>query len=192
MAENRRKAFMGVSIRNPFYSKEENILKAIKLADGFDEFLIFVVDNPYRLSLQAFKDIPPKEALKEGTDLKNFLTKISKPFEKVKGSYWSELEDDEYKKSKIEVKNLERRSSEFSKLIEDEFTGTVLSQLNKTKESYEQKKELCKEFIIEEVTMFISLFYKSYKTRISKYERSKTIDYFLKTKGLAMNHIIIG
>lgn len=45
------KAFMGISIRNPFYSKKEDILKAIDLAKNFDEFLIFVVGFPYRLSL---------------------------------------------------------------------------------------------------------------------------------------------
>jgi len=39
---------MGVSIRHPFYAKKENILKAIDLAKDFDEFLIFVVDLPYR------------------------------------------------------------------------------------------------------------------------------------------------
>lgn len=55
------KAFMGISIRNPFYPKKENILKAIDLARDFDKFLIFVVDFPYKLSLQAFKGLEEQE-----------------------------------------------------------------------------------------------------------------------------------
>jgi|GEM_PF-2185133 len=83
-----KKAFMGISIRNPFYSNKENILKAVSLAKDFDEFLIFVVDYPYRLSLQAFDNLSESEAekvaLKEGAELTKFLIRITKPFNNVK------------------------------------------------------------------------------------------------------------
>ena len=185
------KAFMGISIRNPSYSKKENILKAIELAREFDEFLIFVVDYPYRLSLQAFSDIPEKiaekTALKEGKDLRRFLVNISNHLEKVKISSWKELEEENYKRGLAEIEDLEKKDSEFSQLIEEEFTGTVVSKVGNNK----HKKELCKHFIMEEIAMFVSLAYRGYSLRISKYSQSKSIDYFLKRKSLSLNYIKI-
>ena len=187
------KAFMGISIRNPFYTKKENILKAIDLAKDYDEFLIFVVDIPYRLSLRAFKNLSEEQALsialKEGSDLINFLNNISKKFTDVKVISWKELEDDNYKRFLIKAKKLEKKDPKFSGLLEREFTGAVLDKLsgNESKE----KEKLCKDFIIEEVAMFSSLSYRDYNTRISKYTRAKSIDYFLKTKNLFLNHIQI-
>lgn len=183
------KSFMGVSIRNPFYSKKENILKAISLAKDFDEFLIFVVDFPYRLSLQAFENMSEKEAektaLKEGKELKEFLINISKQFKNVKIVSWKEIESDNYKNLLLEIKDLEKRDEEFSKLIEGEFTGTIISKIEDNK----NKKQLSINFIMEEIAMFVSLVMKGYDTRISKYSRSKSIDYFLKKKNLFIEHI---
>ena len=182
---------MGISIRHPFYTKKENILKAIDLAKDFDEFLIFVVDFPYRLSLQAFKNTPEQEAekivLKEGEELKKFLKNTTKQFEKVKINSWNELVDENYYKLLSEVKNLEKEDKEFSKFIEGEFTGTIISKLGKSVE----KKRLSKDFIIEEIAMFALLALRGFSTRISKYSRLKCIDYFLKRKNKNLEHIQI-
>ncbi|MDD5254186.1 MAG: hypothetical protein PHG05_03755 [Candidatus Nanoarchaeia archaeon] len=183
------KAFMGVSIRNPFYSKKENILRAIELAKDFDEFLIFVVDHPYRLSLQAFNGIPEKIAektsLEEGEELKKFLINISSNSAKIKICSWKELEAENYKRILTEVKNLENKDKKFSKLIEGEFTGTVISKVGNNL----QKKELSKSFIMEELAMFISLIEGGYSIRISKYSQSKSVNYFIGKRNLSLKHI---
>jgi len=183
------KAFMGVSLRNPFYSKKENILKAISLAKDFNEFLIFVVDSPYRLSLQAFNHMSLEEAekisLKEGKELKLFLTKLTKKFKFVKISSFKELENEDYKNILSEIKELESQDKTFSELIKKEFTGTIISKLKGDK----KKENLCMGFILEEVAMFCSLFNRGYSFRISKYPASKSIAYYLKNKPLLLKHI---
>jgi len=185
------KAFMGISIRHPFYSKKENILKAIDLAKDFDEFLIFVVDFPYRLSLQAFNSLAQEEAkemaLRDGNELRKFLINTTKQFEKVRVSSWNELVSESYHKLLSGVKKLENKDKKFSKLIEGEFTGTVVSKLGESI----KKKKLSKNFIMEEIAMFASLTLEGYSTRISKYSRSKSIDYFLKIKNKNLEHIQI-
>ena len=185
------KAFMGISIRHPFYAKKENILKAINLAKNFDEFLIFVVYFPYRLSLQAFKNMTEQKAkeivLKEGSELRKFLINITKQFKKIRIASWNELISENYHKLLFEVKDLERKDKEFSRLVEGEFTGTVISKLERSV----KKKQLSKDFIMEEIAMFASLALRGYSTRISKYSRSKSIDYFLKRKNKNLKHIQI-
>lgn len=185
------KAFMGISIRNPFYSKKENILKGVELTKSFDEFMIFVVDYPYRLSLQAFEELEEQEAeriaFREGEQLRKFLIEITKQFEKVKISSWKELMNEDYHKLLSEVKELEKIDKEFSNLVEGEFTGTIVSKV----EGNKKKKQLSKDFIIEEIAMFSSLALRGFSTRVSKYSRSKSIDYFLKRKNKNLSHIQI-
>jgi len=182
---------MGVSIRHPFYAKKENILKAIDLAKDFDEFLIFVVDLPYRLSLQAFKNISEQEAekiaLREGEELMRFLIHTTKQFRGVKISSWKESIDKNYYKLLSEVKVLEKKNKQFSRLVEGEFTETIVSKLRKNI----KKRELSKNFIMEEIAMFASLVLRGFSTRISKYSRSKSIDFFLKGKNKNLDHIQI-
>lgn len=180
---------MGISIRNLFYSEKRNITKAITSIGDYDEFLIFVVDHPYRLSLEAFNNMEKEKAedvaLREGINLKKFLYSITKSFNKVKISSWKELEDQNYDTLLLAVKNLERNDKEFSKLIQGEFTETITSKI----QNDNNKRQLSKNFIMEEITMFASLVYRGYTTRISKYSRSKSLDYFLKSKYLSVNHI---
>jgi len=185
------KVFMGVSIKNPFYAKEENILRAINLAKDFDEFLIFVVDFPYRLSLQAFKNSTAEEAqrnvLKEGAELKRFLINKTKQFKNVKINSWNELIDENYCRLLLEIQDLEKNDKKFSQLVEGEFTGTVISKLGQDFE----KKRLSKDFIMEEIAIFSSLAVKGFSKRISKYPKSKSVDYFLKRKNIYLDHIQI-
>ncbi|MCK4553689.1 hypothetical protein KAU19_01880 [Candidatus Parcubacteria bacterium] len=166
-------------------------MKAIVLAKNFDKFLIFVVDFPYRLSLQAFNDSSQEEAkeiaLRDGNELKNFLINTTKQFEKVRISSWNELVNESYCKLLSEVKALENKDKKFSKLIEGEFTGTVASKLGESIE----KRKLSKNFIMEEIAMFASLTLKGFSTRVSKYSRSKSVNYFLKTKNKNLEHIQI-
>ena len=182
---------MGVSLRNPFYSKKKNILKAVNLAKDFDEFLIFVVDSPYELSLQAFNNLPKKEAekiiSKEGGDLKNFLIKVTKRFKFVKVSSFQKLKDEDYRNLLSEMKELSQKNTFFLDLIKKEFTGNIFSKINNDKE----KEKLCIEFILEEIALFCSLVKKGYKTRISKYSISKSIEYYLNNKNLTLNHLQI-
>lgn len=189
---------MGVSIKNPFYLKKENILQAIQYAINFDEFLIFVVDYPYRLSLQALKNKPLKNdviqsILQEGEELKRFLLRISKSFNNVKIFSWQELENKKYNTYLIEIKQLEKQNSKFSKSIQDDFTGIVVKRLKKlsTKKELKEKLSLCKQFLIEELAMFLLLISEGYTTRVSKYPRSKSLDYFIQRKNFSINHIQI-
>lgn len=179
---------MGVSIRNPFYSNEGNIIKAINLTKNFDEFLIFIVDYPYRLSLQGFDNLSLNKsetiALKEGIELKKFLINISKNYKNVIVRVWREIEDKDYNIFLKEIRELEKKDEKFSELVKGEFTETVIKKIFDNP----NKEELSKEFIMEEIAMFCSLVLKGYKTRISKYERSKSVDYFLKIKNLSINH----
>jgi hypothetical protein len=191
MKKENIRAFMGISLRNPFYSKKENLLKAINLAKDFDELLIFVVDSPYRLSLQAFNNLSSQEArkimLKEGKELKSFLIKLTNKFNFVKISSFDELVNEDYKIILSEMRKIKDHDETFLGLIKKEFTGTIISKLNGDKE----KENLCIEFILEEVAMFCSLLNQGYSVRISKYPASKSIDYYLKNKFLSLKHIQI-
>jgi len=188
------KAFMGISIRNPFYSKKDNILKAISLAKNFSEFIIFPVDYPYRISLEVFDNLDKKEALglalKEGEELTRFLSNLSKSFPYVRVRFWKELESKEYQEFLKEIIKLENKDENFSGLILNEFSGKINEELKELpKENYLRNSRLCKEFIMEEIAMFSYLTSIGYTTRISKYNKSKAIDYFLLKKGLSLNHL---
>ena len=188
------KAFMGISIKNPFYSRKENIIKAINLAKDFSEFLIFPVDYPYRLSLEVFEGISGEEAksivLEEGKRLIKFLIRISKPYKNIRISSWKELENKEYDMLLKKVEELEEADIRFSNLIKEEFTGTIINRIKELpKEDYKRNERLCKKFLMEEIAMFSYLVFSGYSTRISKYSRSKAIDYFLKNKKRNLVHI---
>jgi len=183
------KAFMGVSIRHPFYADRENILHAIELAKNFDSFLTLVVDYPYRLSLQALEKISAdnavKVALAEGEQLKEFLIGVSNSFTTVKVFTWQKLKINSYIIWLERTKSLLKQDQDFYKLLQGEFTDTVATKIGDDRHA----RDLSIEFLAEEVAMFAALADDGYSTRISKYSRSKSLDYLLQRYGKSIDHI---
>jgi tRNA-dependent cyclodipeptide synthase len=181
--------FMGISLRNDFFSKK-NMREYIQWgSEMFKEFAILIMDYPDNYSLQIFKDLDEKKAMDKARELSKekkiaFERVIeSLQVENVKLLQFKDFYDEsQYNKILALVEKMSRSDTFFCDSLQFMFTsaiGNKLEELFSIKNIAEGAmrsniRNLLMHYVFEEFSSLVYLTEKGYSIEIDPYEEFYT------------------